>query len=123
LSCVAALENIRVLRGEKLAEKAARQGDYIRKILSEFSKKSRLVGDVRGKGLLIGVELVKDKKTKTPATKEAGRVVEKAMQEGLLIGREGRYGQVLKLSPPLTITREETDRALSILEAVLKKTQ
>ena len=123
LSCVAALENIRVLRREKLAEKAARQGDYIRKILSELSKKSRLMGDVRGKGLLIGVELVKDKKTKNPATNEAGRVVEKAMQKGLLIGREGRYRQVLKLSPPLTITREETDKALSILEEVLKRAQ
>jgi len=123
LSCVAALENIRVLKQEKFAEKALRQGDYIKKILSEFSGKSKLVGDVRGKGLLIGVELVKDKKMKTPAAEEAGRVVERAMQEGLLIGREGRYGHVLKLSPPLTITSEETDRALRILEAVLKKSQ
>ena len=123
LSCVAALANIQVLSRDKLAEKAVRRGEYIMRVLSEFSEKSRLIGDVRGRGLLIGVELVRDKKTKTPATREAGLIIEKALRAGLIIGREGRYGQVLKLSPPLTITAEDIDKALSILEALLNKAQ
>ena len=80
----------------------------------------KIVGDVRGKGLFIGIELVKDKFTKKPAPEETGRVAEEAFRRGLLIGSSGVYSNVLRLIPPLIITKEEAEVAVTIIEAALK---
>ena len=80
-----------------------------------------IIGDVRGKGLLIGVELVKDRVSKKPATEKASVVVEECLKKGLLIGAIGTYGQVLRLTPPLILTVEEADIAVDILHESLKK--
>jgi 4-aminobutyrate aminotransferase-like enzyme len=75
-----------------------------------------VVGEVRGKGLMIGVELVKDKESKTPNPEGAARVMEVAKEHGLLVGKGGLYGNVLRLSPPLIINEDDAARAVDTLE-------
>jgi 4-aminobutyrate aminotransferase-like enzyme len=81
--------------------------------------KCRLIGDVRGRGLMIGLELVRDLKTKEPAVAEAKAVRAKMRERGILVGVGGIFGNVVRLQPPLSITHEECDRAASELAAVL----
>ncbi len=78
-----------------------------------------LIGDVRGKGLFIGVELVKDRKTKEPARKETAKLVYRGWQRGLLFINDGTYGTNIEISPPLVITREQVDTGLGIFEEAL----
>ena len=109
-----------MLQKEKLVENAADVGNYMMTRLKEVTESSQIVGDVRGKGLFIGIELVKDKLTKTPAPEETGRVTKEAFRRGLLIGSSGVYSNVLRLIPPLIITKEEAEVAVTIIEAALK---
>jgi len=76
-----------------------------------------LIGDVRGRGLMTGVELVKDRKTKEPAKDECARVFERTKEMGLLIGKGGLYGNVLRIKPPMCITREDVDFIIGVLDA------
>jgi 4-aminobutyrate aminotransferase-like enzyme len=108
-----------VLREEKLVENSARRGAELLSRLGRLPEKARLAGDVRGLGLMIGIELVLDRKTKEPAPKEA-KALRAAMRErGILVGVGGVYGNVVRLQPPLSITAEECDRAASALEEIL----
>ena len=77
-----------------------------------------LIGDVRGKGLTIGIELVKNRRNKEPATKEAETVQKKTFEKGLLISKVGAYRNVIRLTPHLVVTREEIDIGLEVLEKV-----
>ena len=120
VSSAASLANIKFMLEEKLAEKARNDGDYILTRLNELKSKYKLIGDVRGKGLMIGVELVKDQVKKTPAKEETSRIRDKCRVNGLLIGSGGVMGCVLRIQPPLVITREEIDRSLEILENAIK---
>jgi len=114
VSCAAALANIDVLLGEDMCGNATRRGAQIMKRLGAFQERCPRIGDVRGKGLMIGIELVTDKQ-KTPAVKEATRVREPCREAGLLIGLGGVYGNVLRLQPPLVLTEAEADQACDIL--------
>ena len=118
VSCQAALTTIELLQGG-LVRNAASLGDYILDQLRELQKRFPLIGDVRGKGLMIGVELVKDPVTKEKAIEERGRVIQACFEKGLLILGCGE--NVIRLIPPLIITKEEADTALTILEEVLGK--
>ncbi len=75
-----------------------------------------MIGDVRGKGLMQGVELVVDRTTKEPAAQAVNQIFEQTKGRGLLIGKGGAYGNVLRISPPLTATKEHVDEALAILD-------
>ncbi len=121
VSAAAALANINVMLREKLPEKAAEKGAYIMKRLNELREKYTIIGDVRGMGLMIGVELVKDQVKKTPAVDETGKIRDLCREKGLLIGSGGVKGCVLRIQPPLVITMEQIDKALNILEAVIKE--
>lgn len=123
VSAAAALANINVMLREKLPEKAAEKGDYIIKRLNEMKENYEIIGDVRGKGLMIGIELVKDREKKTPARDETTKARDLAREEGLLIGSGGVKGCVLRLQPPLVIEKEQIDEALNILEATIKEVQ
>jgi 4-aminobutyrate aminotransferase-like enzyme len=79
-----------------------------------------IIGDVRGKGLMIGVELVKDS-TKTPAVDETKAVRKSCLEGGLLIGTGGVWANVMRIQPPLVITDEQLDEALAIIEGALKE--
>jgi 4-aminobutyrate aminotransferase-like enzyme len=86
--------------------------------LIEFKEKYSLVGDVRGKGLMIGIELIKDK-NKIPAPEEARQIRRLCREAGVLIGLGGVFGNILRLQPPLVLTAEETQRVLDVLEKSL----
>lgn len=118
ISCQAALATIELLE-EGLIENATKIGDYILKKLRDLQKQFELIGDVRGKGLMIGVELVKDRKTKAKAIEERNRVIHECFNKGLLILGCGE--NTVRLIPPLIITQNEADIALTILEEVLRK--
>ncbi|MFH1024652.1 MAG: aspartate aminotransferase family protein [Planctomycetota bacterium] len=122
VSCAAAIANIGVMRDEKLPENAATRGNEIMKRLRKFQEKSRLVGDVRGKGLMIGIELVKDRKTKEPAADEAKKVRALCREGGMLVGVGGAFANVIRLQPPLVMTAAEARKACDILEKVLGQT-
>jgi 4-aminobutyrate aminotransferase len=101
-----------------LQANAAKLGTRLLAGLSEVASRYSVVGDVRGKGLMIGVELV-EPGTTAPSTRAVARVLEEAKSRGLLLGKGGLYGNVLRISPPMTLTEEEADEGLSILtEAV-----
>jgi 4-aminobutyrate aminotransferase len=118
ISCRAALATIELLE-EGLIENAARLGDYLLAKLKDLQKRFPMIGEVRGKGLMIGVELVKDRETKKKAIEEKNKVIQGCFEKGLLILGCGE--NVVRLCPPLLITQTEADTALSILEEVLGK--
>ncbi len=118
ISCRAALATIDLLE-EGLIKNAARIGDYILNKLGELQKRFHLIGDVRGKGLMIGIELVKDRETKEKAIDERGKIIRACFEKGLLILGAGE--NVIRFSPPLIMTQSEADTGLAIFEEVLKK--
>jgi 4-aminobutyrate aminotransferase len=119
LSCSAALAVIEVIKEEKLLENANKQGVYALKRLNELGEENQMVGDVRGKGLMIGVELVEDKESKEPAPEKAREVVIRSWKRGVAVVTCGIA--TLRLSPPLTINRETLDAALDIVEDTIKE--
>jgi 4-aminobutyrate aminotransferase-like enzyme len=94
-------------------------GAYLMGGLLDLKEKHRLIGDVRGKGLLLALELVEDRKSKAPATAATLQFMENARENRLLIGRGGLYGNVIRLSPPMNIGRAEVDEFLMRLDASL----
>ncbi len=118
VSCAAAIANIDVMEKEKLPEAAAVRGEYLIERLTKFKEKCELVGDVRGKGLMIGLELVKDV-DKTPAADEAKRVRVICREAGMLVGVGGALGNVVRLQPPLVLTESEAEKVGDLLEAAL----
>jgi 4-aminobutyrate aminotransferase len=87
--------------------------------LNDIKERHDIVGDVRGKGLMLGMELVRDGESKEPGPDLAGRVLEGAKERGLLIGKGGLYGSVVRMSPPLSITEEDAARAIETIEAAV----
>lgn len=116
VTCVAARATIAVMEEDNLRENTEVVGSYYRGKLEELQKKHRLMGDVRGMGLLQGIELVKDRNTKEPAPQETNRVMDEAKNRGLLIGKGGLYGNVLRTSPPMNIGKADVDEAVRILD-------
>jgi 4-aminobutyrate aminotransferase len=105
-----------VLLRENLIERARHLGDYIVKRLSGLKEHYEIIGDVRGKGLLIGIEIVRDKARKTPGKPLALKTAWRAWERGLVLLTVGKYGNVLRIAPPLNTPRDIVDRALEILE-------
>lgn len=111
-----AAEVIDIIKDEKLIENAAVMGRYLNEGFLSMQRKHPIIGDVRGRGLLIGLELVKDQKTKAHAKEEMLDLMEKTKNNGLLIGKGGLRGNIVRIAPPLSITREECDTILSKLD-------
>jgi len=112
---------IEILQREGLVENARRMGELFQARLREIQERSPYVGDVRGMGLVFGVELVKDKTTKEPAPELTRRLIGLAAEEGLLIGSVGVFGNVIRVAPPLVITEAEAHESLDLFEAALAK--
>ena len=121
LACVAALAVIDVIKEEKLLENAEKQGNYIMKRLQDLKDECEIVGDVRGKGLMIGAEIVEDKETKSPGVNEAREVMMRCWKRGIAIITCG--ASTLRIVPPLTITRELVDAGLEIIEDAIKEVE
>ncbi|NIP95962.1 MAG: aminotransferase class III-fold pyridoxal phosphate-dependent enzyme, partial [Akkermansiaceae bacterium] len=101
VSCAVGAAVLDVMEEEKLVQNAARVGDYLRDGLRRLQGRYPIIGDIRGRGLWIGIELVRNPATKEPATEECGRLVNRMREEGILMGRIGAYDNVLKLRPPM----------------------
>ncbi len=101
---------------ENLLANCAETGAYLRSGLEELQNKHELIGEVRGMGLLQGLELVRDRKTKEPAPQETAMVMEAARENRLLIGKGGLYGNVLRVSPPMNVSRADVDQFLSLMD-------
>ena len=117
--CAAALANLEVFRKEKLVERSASAGARLLARLQELAARHRLIGEVRGCGLMAGVELVEDRDTKTPAADAAGSVQARMLEDGFLIGVGGYHGNVLRLQPPLVIDDADLDRSVAALDKAL----
>ncbi|PIU59641.1 aspartate aminotransferase family protein [Candidatus Bathyarchaeota archaeon CG07_land_8_20_14_0_80_47_9] len=121
LSCAAARAVIDVIKEEKLLENAAKQGAYIMKRLEELKARSEIVGDVRGKGLMIGLEIVEDKKSKKPAPEKVKEIMMRSWKRGVAVITCGT--STIRIAPPLVITRELVDSALDIIEDTVKEVE
>jgi 4-aminobutyrate aminotransferase-like enzyme len=116
VTAVAARATIEVIEEEKLLENAHTVGTYLRGKLDALKEKYPVIGDVRGMGLMQALELVKDRETKEPAPEATVQLMERARDNGLLIGKGGLYGNVIRLSPPLNIARTDVDEAIGLLD-------
>jgi 4-aminobutyrate aminotransferase-like enzyme len=116
VTSVAARATIEVIEEENLRENAASVGAYFRDKLEGLQEKYPLIGEVRGKGLMQGLELVTDRATKEPATEATAQLLERARENGLLIGKGGLYGNVIRLSPMLNISKSDVDEAVRLLD-------
>lgn len=119
VACAAALATFDVVRDENLAENAMAQGSFIMSSIREMAGRHPLIGDVRGAGLIIGVELVRDHLTKEPAAKECAKLVLRCAQSGLLVHYVGNFGNVIEITPPLVLTRAEATTGVEIFEQAL----
>jgi 4-aminobutyrate aminotransferase-like enzyme len=118
LSFATACATLDVLVEEKLPQRAKEMGEYITAHLKKMQERYEIIGDVRGPGLMIGIELVKDRETKEPANVIANRIVEEAIEDGVIFGHSRFKGQgnVVKIKPPLVITRKQADKVLEVFE-------
>jgi len=117
-----ALKNIEIIQEEGLVENAARVGGFMMQRLKEMEERYEVLGQVRGLGLVIGLEIVKSKRTKEPHVDLAKEIVLQCYRKGLLmIAPIGFYGNVLRIAPPLVITEEEAGTGLDVLEEVLRE--
>ena len=113
------MATLSVLREENLQQHAAEVGAYLLAGLEELRSRHALVGDVRGQGLMLGMELVEDRATRGPATQQAAAVHERAKDLGVLLGKGGLHGNVLRIKPPMCIQREDCDFLCAVLDTCL----
>ena len=114
VTSAAALATLRVIQKQKLAENARLLGGHLRAGLEDLQRRHRSIGDVRGLGLMQGLELVGE--NKSPDARMVGRVLEHTRQRGVLIGKGGLWGNVVRIAPPLVATRSHIDELLSALD-------
>ncbi|NAZ27368.1 MAG: aminotransferase class III-fold pyridoxal phosphate-dependent enzyme [Thermogladius sp.] len=120
VSCRAALATIRVVSREGLVDRARLLGVEVLKRLGELGEKYHFIGDVRGLGLMIGVEVVEDRRSRKPSRLKALKISWSAWRRGLIITTLGRQGNVLRFMPPLNIPREDLEESLRILEEAVR---
>lgn len=110
---------LEIIKEEQLIENARIMGELLKDGLNQLQMKHPLIGDVRGRGLLLGVELVKDKVTKIPAANETIQLMDLCKDKGLLLGKGGQLGNVLRIAPPLTINRDQVNFMLETIDQSL----
>ena len=123
VSMVAALATIQVIEEEHLIERSQKLGAYAVARLKAMQDEYEMIGDIRGPGLMIGIELVKERKTKEPAREEAHRFIDEGLRRGVIFG-EAKYaglGNMVKIKPPLVTTEAQFDRALDVFEEIVQR--
>ncbi len=123
VTSVAARAVIEVIEEENLLENTHVVGGYFRKKLDELQEKYPLIGDVRGIGMMQAIELVRDRQTKEPAPAETTELMERARANGLLIGRGGLYSNVIRMAPPMNISKADVDEGIRLLDRSLGEVQ
>jgi len=119
VSMAAALATIEVIEEDKLAENAYEVGQYLREGLEDLEKKYTSIGDVRGMGLMQACEFVKE--DKVPDSNIVVKLFEEMKKEGVLIGKGGLYGNVIRISPPLTVFKSQVDDFIQAMDRSLEK--
>lgn len=119
LACVAAIETIKVIKEERLLERTKKLGEDLLKRFNEMKEEYEIIGDVRGKGFMIGIELVKNKETKEYASKEANELIIRCWKKGLLLITAGR--SVIRIAPPLNLEEKLLEKGVEIFEEEIKK--
>ena len=116
VTSIAAKATIDLIEEDNLLENAHTVGNYFRQGLEGLKEKYALIGDVRGMGLMQGLELVKNRQTKEPAPQETNRLLDEARRAGLIVGKGGLWGSVIRMSPPLNIGKADVDEAVGMLD-------
>ncbi|GAB4112127.1 MAG: 4-aminobutyrate--2-oxoglutarate transaminase [Candidatus Caldatribacteriota bacterium] len=119
VACRVALEVLAIIQEENLLEKAIHIGEILKERFLQMKDKYSIVGDVRGMGAMMAIELVKDRKTKEPATEETARIIQECVQQGVFIPSAGLNKNVLRILVSLVITDEQLNEALDVLERVM----
>jgi alanine-glyoxylate transaminase / (R)-3-amino-2-methylpropionate-pyruvate transaminase len=119
VSVTQGLATLEVIDAEGIQHRAAEVGAHLKDLLLELQERQPLIGEVRGLGLMLGVELVRDRHSKEPAAREAADVVEFCKERGLLVGKGGLHGNVLRIKPPMCLTPGDADFLVDCLDEVL----
>lgn len=119
VTSVAAKATIDLIEEDQLMDNAATVGAHFRAGLESLQKKYPVIGDVRGMGLMQALELVKDRESKEPAPAETTQFMEEARKRGLLIGKGGLWGNVIRMSPPLNIAKSDVDEAIKVMDEAM----
>jgi 4-aminobutyrate aminotransferase len=119
VTSVAAKATIDLIEEDRLMDNAFTVGEYFRRGLEDLRQKYELIGDVRGMGLMQAIEFVKDRNSKEPAPQETGQFMEECRKRGLLIGKGGLFGNVVRMSPPLNIAKSDVDEAIRVMDEAL----
>jgi 4-aminobutyrate aminotransferase-like enzyme/Ser/Thr protein kinase RdoA (MazF antagonist) len=120
VSCAVGLAVLDVIRDEGLQENARDVGAYLLEGLQGLARRHAILGDVRGQGLFLGIEFVRDRETKEPAAREAAEMVEAMKDRGILLSTDGPMHNVIKIKPPMVFGRADADRVVAELTAVLR---
>lgn len=119
VSCAAVSAVLDIIKTEKIVENCREIGKYFAERMPKLVEKYKYVGDVRGKGLVYGIEFVKDKTTKEPYPEVIKAVIDRCAAKGLLVGSVGMFGNVIRVAPPLVITKDQAEESIDIMEEVL----
>lgn len=119
VSMAQGLATLEVIDAENIQQNAHDVGGYLKNLLIDLADQHDIIGDVRGMGLMLGVELVRDRQTKEPASTETAELLERCKQRGLLIGKGGLYGNVLRIKPPMCITKADAEFMAACIGEVL----
>jgi alanine-glyoxylate transaminase / (R)-3-amino-2-methylpropionate-pyruvate transaminase len=114
--CAQGMAVLEVIEREKLQKNSLTIGNRLLAGLNQLKEKYKLIGDVRGKGLLLGIELVKDRQSKEPAKEECAQILETCKEMGLLLGKGGLWGQTIRFSPPMCVNEQDADFLLHVLD-------
>src|ERR1051326_4154487 len=120
VSCAVGLAVLEVIRNEELQQNAREVGDYLKQGLLDLQNKHALIGDVRGLGLFMGIEFVRDQETLEPAGREAIQIVERMKERGVLLSTDGPHHNVIKINPPMVFSKAAAGRLISGLDWTLQ---
>jgi alanine-glyoxylate transaminase/(R)-3-amino-2-methylpropionate-pyruvate transaminase len=119
ISVTQGLATLEIIDREQIQRNVREVGGHLKQRLLEVQDRQPLIGEIRGMGLMLGVELVRDRQTKEPADREAAEVLELCKERGLLVGKGGLYGNTLRIKPPMCITKDDADFVADCLDEVL----
>jgi len=119
VACAAAMANLDEIERLGLVSQAGRVGSYLLNKLNELQERHALIGEVRGLGMMLGLETVRDRGTKEPADREMAKIVMRAFELGLVVFYGGIYSNVMEITPPLIMTEAEVDEGVAILDQAI----
>jgi 4-aminobutyrate aminotransferase-like enzyme len=121
VACAAGIAVLDALENDRLQQNALRTGEHLLRGLRELQRTHEVIGDVRGRGLFLGVDLVTDRETRAPATAQASYLKNRLRERRILIGTDGPHDNVLKIRPPMTFDRAAADTLLEELADLLRE--